>query len=286
MKVVHGLRELRAARRELPKPFGLVPTMGYLHEGHLSLVRRAKAECASVGVSIFVNPTQFGPSEDLAAYPVDLPRDQALLEREAVDLLWIPTAQHMYPPGFQTWVDVTDLIQRLEGEHRPGHFRGVTTVVAKLFNAMQPDRAYFGQKDAQQLAVVRRMALDLNFPLQVVACPTVREPDGLAMSSRNTYLNPEQREAAAVLYRALCAADQAYTEGERQAGELRRIMLEVLQAEPLARVQYVSVADPEELDELEGEADRALLSMAVFIGETRLIDNLTVGDSSRADASG
>lgn len=286
MKVVHGLRELRAARRELPEPFGLVPTMGYLHEGHLSLVRRAKAECASVGVSIFVNPTQFGPSEDLAAYPVDLPRDQALLEREAVDLLWIPTAQHMYPPGFQTWVDVTDLTQRLEGEHRPGHFRGVTTVVAKLFNAMQPDRAYFGQKDAQQLAVVRRMALDLNFALQVVACRTVREPDGLAMSSRNTYLNPEQREAAAVLYRALCAADQAYTEGERQAGELRRIMLEVLQAEPLARVQYVSVADPEELDELEGEADRALLSMAVFIGETRLIDNLTVGDSSRADASG
>lgn len=279
MKVVHGLRELRAARRELPEPFGLVPTMGYLHQGHLSLVRKAKAECASVGVSIFVNPTQFGPTEDLGAYPVDLPRDQAMLEREAVDLLWLPTAQHMYPPGFQTWIEVDDLARRLEGEHRPGHFRGVTTVVAKLFNAMRPDRAYFGQKDAQQLAVVRRMAMDLNFPLEVVGCPTVREADGLAMSSRNVYLNPQQRQAASVLYRALQAADQAFRGGKQDAQALRDVMREVLAGEPQARAQYVSAADPETLAELEGPVEQALLSMAVLFGETRLIDNHLVGGS-------
>jgi len=282
MKLVHGLRELRLAREGLPGPLGFVPTMGYLHEGHLSLVRRAKTECASVGVSIFVNPAQFGPNEDLAAYPVDLPRDQALLEQAAVDLLWIPTADQMYPAGFQTWVSVDELTRPLEGEHRPGHFRGVATVVAKLFNAMQPDRAYFGQKDAQQLAVVRRMVKDLDFPLEVVACPTMREPDGLAMSSRNSRLNSEERRASTVLYRALSAAQRAYAGGERQAEALRRIMTEVLQSEPLARTQYVSVADPESLAELRGEVGRALLSMAVFLGKTRLIDNVTVGDPPAA----
>src|SRR3990170_4211466 len=275
MKLVHGLRELRLAREGLPGPLGFVPTMGYLHEGHLSLVRRAKTECASVGVSIFVNPAQFGPNEDLAAYPVDLPRDQALLEQAAVDLLWIPTADQMYPAGFQTWVSVDELTRPLEGEHRPGHFRGVATVVAKLFNAMQPDRAYFGQKDAQQLAVVRRMVRSEDFPLEVVACPTMREPDGLAMSSRNSRLNSEERRASTVLYRALSAAQRAYAGGERQAEALRRIMTEVLQSEPLARTQYVSVADPESLAELRGEVGRALLSMAVFLGKTRLIDNVT-----------
>jgi len=282
MKLVHGLRELRLSREGLPGPLGFVPTMGYLHEGHLSLVRRAKTECASVGVSIFVNPAQFGPNEDLAAYPVDLPRDQALLEQAAVDLLWIPTADQMYPAGFQTWVSVDELTRPLEGEHRPGHFRGVATVVAKLFNAMQPDRAYFGQKDAQQLAVVRRMVKDLDFPLEVVACPTMREPDGLAMSSRNSRLNSEERRASTVLYRALSAAQRAYAGGERQAEALRRIMTEVLQSEPLARTQYVSVADPESLAELRGEVGRALLSMAVFLGKTRLIDNVTVGDPPAA----
>jgi pantoate--beta-alanine ligase len=252
--------------------------MGYLHAGHLSLVRRARAECASVAVSIFVNPTQFGPGEDLASYPVDLNRDQAMLEQEAVDLVWIPAAEQMYPAGFQTWVTVEQLTRPLEGEHRPGHFRGVTTIVAKLLNAMQPDRAYFGQKDAQQLAVVRRMVRDLDFPVEIVACPTVREADGLALSSRNSRLSPVERQAATVLYRALSAAQRAHAAGERRAAELRRIMGEVLQSEPLAQPQYVSVADPQTLAELDGEAGRAQLSLAVVIGKTRLIDNLIVGD--------
>jgi len=278
MKEVHSLGELRLARQGLPGPLGFVPTMGYLHAGHLSLVRRAKSECASVAVSIFVNPAQFGPNEDLAAYPVDLPRDQALLEQAAVDLLWVPTADQMYPAGFQTWVTVEELTRPLEGEHRPGHFRGVATIVAKLFNAMHPDRAYFGQKDAQQLAVVRRLAQDLDFPLEVVACPTMREADGLAMSSRNARLNPKERQAASVLYRALSAAQQAHAGGEREAGALRRSMVEILQAEPLSRIQYVSVADPETLAELQGEVRRTLLSMAVFVGKTRLIDNVLLGD--------
>jgi len=275
--VVHGVEQLRSARAGLPGPFGFVPTMGYLHEGHLSLVRRAKAECATAGVSIFVNPTQFGPKEDLVSYPVDLGRDQALLEQEAVDLLWVPTAAHMYPAGYQTWVTVEELARPLEGTYRPGHFRGVATVLVKLFHAMQPDRAYFGQKDAQQLAVIRRMVQDLDFPLEVVACPTVREPDGLAMSSRNVRLNPQERQAASVLYRALTAAQQAHAAGERQAERLRRVMVETLKSEPLARTQYVSAADPDSLAELDGEVDRALLSMAVFIGTTRLIDNLLLG---------
>jgi pantoate--beta-alanine ligase len=231
-----------------------------------------------VVVSIFVNPTQFGSIEDLASYPADLGRDQAVLEREAVDLSWIPTREHMYPEGFQTWVNVEELTRPLEGEHRPGHFRGVTTVVAKLFNAVQPDRAYFGQKDAQQLAVVRRMVQDLGFRPQVVACPTMREADGLAMSSRNVGLSPEERRAAGVLYRALSAAQQVYAGGERRADALRRSMAETLQVEPLARIQYVSVADPETLAELQGEVRRGLLSMAVFVGKTRLIDNVFLGD--------
>jgi pantoate--beta-alanine ligase len=252
--------------------------MGYLHAGHLSLVRRARAECASVAVSIFVNPTQFGPGEDLASYPVDLERDQAMLEQEAVDLVWIPTAGQLYPAGFQTWVTVEKLARPLEGEHRPGHFRGVTTIVAKLFHGVQPDRAYFGQKDAQQLAVVRRMARDLDFPVEIVACPTVREADGLAMSSRNARLNPPEKQAATVLYRALSAAQQAHAGGERRPAELRRIMGEVLQSEPLARIEYVAVADPDTLEELSDPVDRALLSMAVFVGRTRLIDNVIVGD--------
>ncbi len=278
MNVVVSLADLRRARKALPAPFGLVPTMGYLHEGHLSLVRRARAECASVGVSIFVNPTQFGPEEDLETYPRDLERDLRLLRAEGVDLVWRPTVEEMYPPGFQTWVTVEALTRPLEGAHRPGHFRGVTTVVAKLFNAFTPDRAYFGQKDAQQAIVIRRMVQDLNYPLEIVVCPTVREPDGLAMSSRNTYLNPEERRAATVLYRALMAAAEAFERGEREAEALREVMRRVLAQEPLARPQYVSVADPETLQELEGPVERALLSMAVFIGKTRLIDNVVVGN--------
>ena len=277
MKVVTPLAELRQIRAELPDPFGLVPTMGFLHEGHLSLVRAAKSECASVGVSIFVNPTQFAPTEDLEAYPRDLERDLAMLEAEGVDVVWTPTAEEVYPPGFQTWVTVEEVTKPLEGSMRPEHFRGVATVVAKLFLAFEPQRAYFGQKDAQQALVIKRMVYDLNFPLEVVVCPIVREPDGLAMSSRNTYLDPEQRRAATVLSRSLEAAQEAFVEGERQSEALRQIVKEVLESEPLAKVQYVSLADPDTLEECSGPIDRGLISMAVYVGKTRLIDNTLLG---------
>jgi len=278
MKVVTTLAEMGDARDALPSPFGLVPTMGYLHQGHLSLVRRARAECASVGVTIYVNPIQFGANDDLDSYPRDFDRDLRLLEAEGVDLVWAPADEDMYPPDFQTWVEVEALTRPQEGTHRPGHFRGVTTVVTKLFNATQPDKAYFGQKDAQQAVVIRRMVQDLNFPLKVVVCPTVREPDGLAMSSRNSYLDPQQREAATVLYRALTAANQAFSVGEREAEVLRHIMSEVLSTESLTLAQYISVADPDTLTELTGTVECALLSMAVYVGKTRLIDNIVVGD--------
>lgn len=283
MKVVQTIPELRAVRVTLPEPVGFVPTMGFLHEGHLSLVRAARAACASVVVSIFVNPTQFGPNEDFAAYPRDLARDLALLEPLGVDLVWAPQVEDLYPPAFQTWVVVEELTRPLEGAMRPGHFRGVTTVVAKLFNAVQPQRAYFGQKDAQQATVIRRMVFDLNYPIEIIVCPTVREPDGLAMSSRNTYLSPGERQAATVLFRALSAAQQAYRSGERRADQLRQIMQAILASEPLARPQYVSCADPETLQEIEGEVvSGALLSMAVFIGRTRLIDNLLLTEENHA----
>jgi pantoate--beta-alanine ligase len=279
MDVVRSVADLRSARAVLPSPFGLVPTMGALHEGHLSLVRCAHAQCASVGVSIFVNPAQFGEGEDFSAYPRNLERDLALLQAEEVDLVWTPTEEEIYPEGFQTWVEVEELTKVLEGVHRPGHFRGVTTIVTKLFNVCQPERAYFGQKDAQQIVVIQRMVRDLNVPIKVVACPTVREQDGLAMSSRNAYLDPDERRAATVLYRALTAAKEAFNAGERSAEALRRRMQDVLRAEPLARVEYVSVADPERLGELSGEVSRVLLSMAVNIGGTRLIDNMRLGDA-------
>jgi pantoate--beta-alanine ligase len=276
MMIVSTFEELRAARSLLDDPVGLVPTMGSLHEGHLSLVQRAKEECASAVVSIFVNPTQFGPGEDLAAYPRDMERDLRLLEPLGVELVWTPTPEIMYPDGYQTWVQVEALTGPLEGVMRPGHFRGVTTVVAKLFNGVQPARAYFGQKDAQQAAVIRRMARDLNFPLQVVVCPTVRELDGLAKSSRNAYLDAGQRQAATVLYRALNAAKGAYEAGERDADALRAVMRERLESEPLARMQYVSCADYDTLEELETISGKALLSMAAFVGKTRLIDNFVL----------
>ncbi len=276
MRNVITLAELRSARQNFPGSVGLVPTMGYLHEGHLSLVRRAREECDHVVVSIFVNPTQFGPREDLSRYPRDLDRDLNLLEPLGTDLVWLPTAEIMYPPDFQTWVEVEGITRPLEGARRPGHFRGVTTVVAKLFNAVQPDKAYFGQKDAQQAAVIRQMTRDLNFPLEIVVCPIVREPDGLAMSSRNVYLDPEQRKAATVLYRSLSAAKQAYEAGERDAEKIRGKMKDVLESEPLAEVQYVSCADYDTLEELEVLRGKALLSLAVVIGKTRLIDNFVL----------
>ncbi len=277
MKIVTSLPEMRTARRALPGTLGFVPTMGYLHAGHVSLVQAARAECTSVAASIFVNPTQFGPSEDLARYPRDLPRDLALLDAAGVDLVWTPTVEVMYPPGFQTWVEVDGLTRRLEGEVRPGHFRGVTTVVAKLFNAVGPDKAYFGQKDAQQAAVIWRMTKDLDFPIEIMVCPTLREPDGLAMSSRNIYLNSEERRAATALFRALSAAKSAYDSGERGAEKLRALVRETVAAEPLAQLQYVSCADYDTLEELETVRGKALLSMAVYMGKTRLIDNFVIG---------
>ena len=279
MNFATTLAELRQARAQLAGPVGLVPTMGYLHDGHLSLVRTARAECAGVVTSIFVNPTQFGPQEDLAAYPRDLPRDLGLLEAAGVDLVWTPTPEIMYPPGYQTWVTVEEVTRPLEGAMRPGHFRGVATVVAKLFNAVQPDRAYFGQKDAQQAVVIRQMARDLNFPVEIVVCPIQREHDGLAMSSRNTYLNPAERQAATVLSHALAAAQTAHISGVRDADALRKAIVDTIDAEPLARLQYVSCADPDTLLELEGPiSGGALLSMAVYVGKTRLIDNLVIRD--------
>ena len=254
----------------------MVPTMGYLHEGHLSLVRRARKECDHVAVSIFVNPTQFGPKEDLSNYPRDPERDLSLLEPLGVDLIWMPTAEIMYPPGYQTWVEVEAITRPLEGAMRPGHFRGVTTVVAKLFIGIQPHRAYFGQKDAQQAAVIRQMTRDLNFPIEIVVCPIVREPDGLAMSSRNVYLDTEQRKAATVLYRSLSAAKAAYANGERDAEKLRQLMKDVVASEPLAQMQYISCADYDTLEELDNVTGKALLSMAVFVGKTRLIDNMVL----------
>ncbi len=276
MMIVSTLEELRTALPLLDRPLGLVPTMGYLHEGHISLARRAREECKSVAVSIFVNPTQFGPNEDLSKYPRDIERDLKLLEEAGVDIVWTPTPEIMYPPGFQTWVEVQEVTKPLEGAQRPGHFRGVTTVVAKLFNAVGPDKAYFGQKDAQQAAVIRQMTVDLNFPIDVVVCPIVREPDGLAMSSRNVYLDPAQRKAATVLYRALSAAKAAYDKGERDAARLRDIMKQTIEAEPLAQLQYVSCADYISLQELDRVTGKALLSMAVFFGKTRLIDNFVL----------
>jgi pantoate--beta-alanine ligase len=275
MRTVTSLPDLRAARISLTGTVGLVPTMGYLHEGHLSLIRRARDECDHVAVSIFINPTQFGPQEDLAKYPRDMERDTKLIE-PYTDLLWTPTPEIMYPRGYQTWVEVEAMTRPLEGAMRPGHFRGVATVVAKLFNGVQPDKAYFGQKDAQQAGVIRQMVRDLNFPLEIVVCPIVREPDGLAMSSRNVYLDPQQRRAATVLFRSLREAKEAYDNGERDAGMLRQVMKDVLASEPLAEVQYVSCADYETLDELETVERKALLSMAVFFGRTRLIDNLVL----------
>jgi pantoate--beta-alanine ligase len=251
--------------------------MGYLHEGHLSLIRRAKAECKSVVLSIFVNPTQFGPNEDLSKYPRDMERDLSLVKPLGVDLVWTPTPEIMYPNGYQTWVEVDAMTKPLEGSVRPGHFRGVTTIVAKLFNAVQPHKAYFGQKDAQQAAVIRQMTRDLNFPIEIVVCPTTREPDGLAMSSRNVYLDAEQRKAATVLFRALSAAKELYESGERDAEKLRSRMKEVISAEPLAQMQYVSCADYDTLEELDVVKGKTLLSMAVFLGKTRLIDNFVLG---------
>lgn len=281
MKIVRTRAELRAARDQLVaggRTLGFVPTMGYLHEGHLALVGKAREECDLVAVSIFVNPTQFGPTEDLAAYPRDLDRDLRLLEDAGVELVFVPEASEIYPPGASTWVDVGGVAEVLEGAQRPGHFRGVATVVTILFQLVRPDRAYFGQKDAQQLAVIRRMVRDLGTPVAVVGCPTVREPDGLAMSSRNAYLDEDDRKAAVCLSRALRATERAWSEGETDAEALRGVLRGVLASEPRADVDYVSVAHPDtlvELDEVD-PAVGALVSLAVRVGTPRLIDNVVL----------
>ncbi len=277
METIETIAVFRQARARFGR-LGLVPTMGYLHEGHLRLVRQARAEGGVVAVSIFVNPTQFGPREDLSRYPRDLERDLRRLREEKVDLVFVPSVAEIYPNGFSTFVDVRDVTEMLEGAARPGHFQGVATVVCKLFNIVQPTKAYFGQKDAQQTVVVRKMARDLDMPLDVVVAPTMREPDGLAMSSRNVYLSAEQRRAATVLYRALLAAGERYAAGERDAEALRQAMHAVLNAEPLADPEYISVADALTLRELDHVgAAGALCSLAVRFGTTRLIDNMMLG---------
>jgi pantoate--beta-alanine ligase len=275
VNVVETVAQMEAERAAMKGRVGLVPTMGALHEGHLSLVRRARRDSDRLVVTVFVNPTQFGPKEDFAAYPRDLDRDLRLLEAEGVDVVFAPTPEEVYPPGFDDWVEVRGpLTERLEGEFRPGHLRGVTTVVARLFRIVRPQRAYFGEKDAQQLRVVRRMAQEQRLPVEVIGLPTVREPDGLAMSSRNAYLSPEERQAALVVPRALEAGRRMVEEeGVRDAAAVRRAAEEMLRGEPRARIDYVSVSDYETLEEL-CEIDRpALLLLAVRVGATRLIDN-------------
>ena len=275
MRVIENSQEMAQACGEASRPLGLVPTMGALHEGHLALVRRARQENQRLAVSIFVNPTQFSQSEDLSRYPRDLERDLALLRQEGVDLVYAPSPKEIYPPGFDTWVDPGALADRLEGAARPGHFRGVATVVTKLFNLLRPDRAYFGQKDGQQVLVIQQLVRDLNIGVEVVLVPTVRDSDGLALSSRNAYLTPEQRKAASVIYRALTRAQQLHLQGLTGGEELRAEVRRVLAEEPLLdQIEYVSLADwgtLEELDVLEG---RAMLSVSVLLGQTRLIDNL------------
>ena len=282
MQIFNSTSTLRAIRAARPpaQTLGFVPTMGYLHAGHISLVRLAREQNDVVAVSIFVNPTQFGPNEDFTRYPRDEERDLAMLREAGVDWVFMPSVEEMYPPGFSTYVEVREVTARLEGEARPGHFLGVATVVAKLFNLVGPTRAYFGQKDAQQVAVIRKMVRDLAFPLEVVVGETMREADGLAMSSRNVYLKGDERRAATVLYRALSAAHELWERGERRGTPLREAISRVIAAEALARPDYVSVADPVTLEELDdsGEAREALAALTVRIGGTRLIDNVVLRD--------
>ena len=275
VKVIENIKHMRQLRRQLVEPVGFVPTMGYLHEGHLSLVRQAKIENPSVVVSIFVNPTQFGPQEDFQSYPRDTQRDLAMLEG-MTDVVFMPSAAEMYPAKFDSWVEVGEITERLEGASRPGHFRGVTTIVAKLFNIVQPDVAYFGQKDAQQLAIIKRMVADLNFPVEIRPCPTVRETDGLAWSSRNQYLNDSQRRQAPCLYEALQHAARLVAAGRCSSDEIIAAMAEVIKRRPEARIDYISIVDTELLQPVERVDRPCLIALAVHIGPARLIDNILV----------
>jgi pantoate--beta-alanine ligase len=274
MQAVKTIAEIRALRQKLKGTVGFVPTMGYLHEGHLALVKRARAENSGVVVSIYVNPAQFGPREDFGAYPRDLDRDLEVLRKEGTDIVFVPLDDEIYPREFNSWVDVEKITERLEGASRPGHFRGVATVVAKLFNIVQPTRAYFGQKDAQQVVVIKRMVADLNMNLEVVVVPTVRESDGLAMSSRNIYLSPNERQAATILFKALTLAQRLWRSGEKDAEKIRRQMTALIRNEPMAQIAYVSIADAQTLEELNSLDRPAVASLAVRIGKTRLIDDM------------
>ena len=275
MEVLDTVRSFREARGKVAESLGLVPTMGSLHEGHLTLVRRARSENDVAVVSIFVNPSQFGPREDLGSYPRDMDTDLSLLRNEGVDLVFAPTPEEMYPPGFDAWIEVEKTSEVLEGAVRPGHFRGVATVVAKLFNIVRPDRAYFGRKDGQQLAVISRMVKDLDMGVEIVAVPTVREEGGLAMSSRNVYLTPDERQAAPVIYNALNRAVDLWRQGETRCDALRAEMKAVLDSDPLvSSIDYVSVADSVTLEELDETAPQAMVSTAVRIGKARLVDNV------------
>ena len=273
---VAGIREIISSWRREGLTVGFVPTMGYFHDGHLELMREAKKENDRVVVSLFVNPTQFGPNEDLKSYPKDANRDKLMAESVGVDAIFAPTTEEMYPEGYQTWVEVEKLSNGLCGAGRPGHFKGVTTVVTKLFMIVMPDRAYFGQKDAQQLRVIRRMVRDLNIPLEIKPIPIVREPDGLAMSSRNVYLTPPERKAALVLSRGLAVVEKMALSGEREVAQLRQKMLEILQAEPMAETEYLQFVDDENLEPVEQVQQPVLVALAVRIGKTRLIDNLVI----------
>src|ERR1700683_849447 len=277
MRICNTIEDMRAASRAVRhagKRLGFVPTMGALHEGHLSLAWAAKASCDAVAASIFVNPAQFGPTEDLAKYPRNFERDRELLEKEGVELLFAPSVEEMYPAGAVTWVTVEGLSAKLDARSRPGHFRGVTTVVAKLFHIVEPDAAFFGQKDAAQVAIIRRMVRDLNFPVEVVACPIVREADGLAMSSRNAYLDPMQRQQALILYRALMRVQKLWEDGERDSAKLLAAGRVEIAREKSVRLDYFEIVDPGNLGPVRSLANGALVAVAAFVGTTRLLDNI------------
>ncbi len=284
MRRITTIAEMKAACRQITrngKTLGFVPTMGALHEGHLSLVRASKARCDVTAVSIFVNPLQFGPAEDLDKYPRTMERDSALLEQVGADLLFTPAVDEMYPQGAQTYVVVEDLSKRLDGASRPTHFRGVTTVVAKLFEIIRPDVAFFGQKDAVQVAVLRKVVDDLDMDVEIVACPIVREKDGLAMSSRNAYLTSEQRQRASVLYRSLLRVQTALDHGERDSAKLIEIGKHVIAGEPGVRLDYFAVVDPDRLEPVAEVSHCALVAVAAYLGATRLIDNVLITALSR-----
>jgi len=274
MQIAKNIAEMKALRMKSLGSVGFVPTMGYLHDGHLALVKQARDDNSVVIASIFVNPTQFGPTEDFKTYPRNTERDLAMLRKERTDIVFMPSAEEMYPEGFNSWVEVEKVTNRLEGSCRPGHFKGVTTIVAKLFNIVEPTKAYFGQKDAQQALVIKKMVADLNMNLEVIVAPTVRESDGLAMSSRNVNLNPQERQAATVLFKALNLARNLWEKGEKDAETIRQEMTSVISKEPLAKIEYVSIADAQTLEELPKIDRPALASLAVKIGKTRLIDNM------------